>query len=86
MSAPIATSASRAPARVGLRPTFSTVTSLPATVAAATNRNVADDRSPGMTIGIARSFPFQPRGSTTTAPVPASTAIGAPIARSMRSV
>ena len=62
MFAPIATSASSAPERVGLRPTFSTVTSLPATVAAATNRNVADDRSPGMTIGIARSFPFQPSG------------------------
>ena len=41
------------PTRVGLSPTFSTVTSLPATVAAATNRNVADDRSPGITIGIA---------------------------------
>ena len=37
---------------------------------AATNRNVADDRSPGMTIGIARSCPSQPRGSTTTAPSP----------------
>ena len=46
--APIAASTSSAPARVGLRPTFSTVTSLPATVAAATNRNVADDRSPGI--------------------------------------
>ena len=86
MSAPIAASTSRAPARVGLSPTFSTVTSLPATVAAATNMNVADDRSPGITIGTARSRPFQPSGSTITAPLPASTAIGAPIARSIRSV
>ena len=68
-SAPIARSTSSAPARVGLRPTFSTTTSLPGTTSAATIRNVADDRSPGMVSAVALRRPFQPVGSTTISPL-----------------
>ena len=65
---------------------MSTVTSLPATVAAAISRNVADDRSPGTTIRPAFRRPFQPSGSTISAPVASSATIGAPRNRNMRSV
>ena len=84
-SAPIARSTSSAPARVGLRPTFSMTTSLPGTTSAATIRNVADERSPGMVSAVALRRPFQPVGSTTIAPLGA-VVMGAPRNPSIRSV
>ena len=85
-AAPMARSASSAPVRVGLRPTFSTTTSLPGTASAAMIRKVADDRSPGTVMGMAARCPDHPVGSTMMVLVAASAATGAPRKRSMRSV
>ena len=57
----MAASASSAPVRVGLRPTFSTTTSLPSTERAATSRNVAEDEIARHGDGHGAQAPAPPR-------------------------
>ena len=81
MSAPISRSTSIIPERVGLRPTFITVTSLSGITEPRTRKNAADEISPGTRISCARNESVLP-----TVILSPSTSIFAPIAFSISSV
>ena len=87
MSPPISISVSIRPVRVGLRSTFSTVTSEPSTISAATIGKAAELGSPGTTITCGFRDWRRRRGGSARAPSsPGSISIAAPKAASMRSV
>ena len=82
--APIWASTSRMPVRLGLRPTFSTVSSAPGVMAPATSQKAAELMSPGTTTCWPRR---QAPGTTVTSVWPGPpTVSSAPKARSMRSL
>ena len=86
MSAPISISVSTSPKRVGFISTFSTVTSEPSTISAATIGKAAELGSPGTTIfcGLRLARPSSRMIRAPSSPVPVS--IAAPKAASIRSV
>jgi hypothetical protein len=77
--APMASSTSRTPVRVGFTPTRCSVTRASPTIAPATSRNAADEMSPGTTTDVARRGP----GQSVTVRSPVSSR--APKRRSIRS-
>ena len=84
MRAPICSSTSRIPVRLGLRPTFSTVRSAPGVIAPATSQKAAELISPGTTTDW--PFSWAPGRTTTSVPPGPPTLRSAPKARSMRSL
>ena len=64
--APMSRAISRMPVRVGFMPTPRTVTREPATICAATSRNAAAERSPGISMSNAGILPSHPAGSSST--------------------
>ena len=85
MLPPIARSTVISPARVGLRPTFSIISSLPGTSSAATMKNAAEEGSPGTAIVCGRSSASPRRRMVRVPSLAVSTVSSAPNPLSIRS-